>query len=108
MEKEEKKLAQLFQQLGNNRQAAVPPDTKLKDAVFSTLDATSLIADILDLFTVKFVQAQADIVSAVPHGDYGSERQEKQRVFSYLEQKYKDKSLFEDDTAASDTTTSGL
>lgn len=86
MENQEKKLANLFQQMGNKQSIKLEmPDFKLKDAVFSTIDATSLIADILDLFTVKFVQAQTEVLDSLPGSDYGIREEEK--VFKYFEKK---------------------
>jgi predicted aldo/keto reductase-like oxidoreductase len=86
----EKNLSQLFRQLGN-QQTATPdlrPDTQLKNAVFSTIDATSVIADIVDLFTVKFIQSQAEVVDALPGNDYGMN--EKEKLFKFLEKKFKE------------------
>jgi hypothetical protein len=89
MENQEKKLAALFQQLGTQKTIVDTPDFRLKDAVFSTIDATSVIADIVDLFTLQFVRAQAEVVDALPSNDYGFD--EKERVFNYLEKKMKEK-----------------
>ena len=91
MENQEKNLAALFQQLGNNPSTIDTPDFKLKDAVFSTIDATSLIADIVDLFTLQFVKAQAEVVDALPENDYGFNQKEK--LLKYFEQKYRKKSF---------------
>jgi hypothetical protein len=89
MENQEKKLAALFQQLGTQKSIVDTPDFRLKDAVFSTIDATSVIADIVDLFTLQFVRAQAEVVDALPSSDYGFN--EKERVFNYLEKKMREK-----------------
>ena len=89
MENQEKKLASLFQQLGNRNTIVDTPDFRLKDAVFSTIDATSIIADIVDLFTLQFVRAQAEVVDALPSSDYGFN--EKEKLFNYLQKKYKEK-----------------
>lgn len=88
MEKQEVNLANLFQQLGNQSEQEDIPDFKLKDAVFSTIDATSLVADIVDLFTVKFMQAQSEVIDAVPESEFGFN--EDDRVFKRLEKKYKE------------------
>ncbi len=88
MEKQDINLANLFQQLGNQSEKVEIPDFKLKDAVFSTIDATSLVADIVDLFTVKFIQAQAEVVDAVPESEFGFN--EKDRVFKHLDKKFKE------------------
>jgi hypothetical protein len=87
-EKQDINLANLFQQLGDQSEKVEVPDFKLKDAVFSTIDATSLVADIVDLFTVKFVQAQSEVVDAIPESEFGFN--EKDRVFKHLEKKYKE------------------
>jgi hypothetical protein len=87
MEKQDINLANLFQQLGTQSEKVELPDFKLKDAVFSTIDATSLVADIVDLFTVKFIQAQSEVVDAVPESEFGFN--EKDRFFKHLEKKYK-------------------
>ncbi|MEN9609836.1 MAG: hypothetical protein RLZZ628_650 [Bacteroidota bacterium] len=79
-------LEGLFQAMSaehEQREALQMPD-KLKDAVFSTLDATSLIADIVDLFTVKLIQCQSEVIDAVPDSTYGSVYTEKQQLFDYI------------------------
>ena len=86
MENQEINLANLFQQLRSQSEKIEIPDFKLKDAVFSTIDATSLVADIVDLFTVKFIQAQSEIVDAVPESEFSLN--EKERLFKVLEKKY--------------------
>ena len=86
MENQEINLANLFQQLRSQSEKIEIPDFKLKDAVFSTIDATSLVADIVDLFTVKFIQAQSEIVDAVPESVFSLN--EKERLFKVLEKKY--------------------
>ena len=91
MEKQEKNLRNLFQQLGNKTERVEMPDLKLRDAVFSTIDATSLIADIVDLFTVKFIQSQAEVIDAVPENEYGFNQ--KQKTFAYFQKKMREKRL---------------
>ncbi len=91
---QEKNLRSLFQQLGNKSEKSEAPDLKLKDAVFSTIDATALVADIVDLFTFKFIQAQAEVLDSLPNSEYGNE---KQKLFKYLEKKFKEKDTFEDE-----------
>jgi hypothetical protein len=67
MEKQEdRKLSALFQQLGDKKMKQENPDLRLKDAVFSTIDATSLVADIVDLFTFQFFKSQSEIMEAIP------------------------------------------
>lgn len=91
MEKQDVNLTNLFRQLGRQTEKVEVPDFKLKDAVFSTIDATSLVADIVDLFTVKFLQAQSDVVDAIPESEFGFN--EKDRVFKLLEKKYRENKL---------------
>ena len=89
---QEKNLTSLFQQLGNKSEKSEAPDLKLKDAVFSTIDATALVADIVDLFTFKFVQAQAEVLDSLPNSEYGNE---KLKLFKYWEKKFKEKDTFD-------------
>ena len=84
MENQEKKLTALFQQLGK-KTTVDTPDFRLKDAVFSTIDATSIIADVVDLFTLQFVKAQAEVVDSFVEDD--NEVTEKQRLLAYFEKK---------------------
>jgi hypothetical protein len=87
----ESELANLFQQMGDRSEKLEMPDLKLKDAVFSTVDATSLIADIVDLFTFKFLEAQTAVMDNLPNaGDYGNE---KQKLFKFFEKKFAIKDL---------------
>jgi hypothetical protein len=87
----ENKLANLFQQMGDRSEKLEMPDLKLKDAVFSTVDATSLIADIVDLFTFKFLETQTEVIDNLPNaGDYGDE---KQKLFKFFEKKFAIKDL---------------
>lgn len=101
MKNQEKKLANLFQQLGNRSETLEKPDTKLKDAVFSTIDATGLIADIVDLFTFQFMKTQTEVIDVFPtiyknqppaavHEHKASEQdKEKEAFFKSLAQKIK-------------------
>ncbi len=94
MESQEKNLASLFQQMGKKTTHEETPDLRLKDAVFSTIDATALVADIVDLFTFKFLQAQAEVVDSLPGNEYGNE---KQKLFKYLEKKFQERNFNEDE-----------
>ena len=94
MENQENNLASLFKQMGNKTTRDETPDLRLKDAVFSTIDATALVADIVDLFTFKFLQAQSEVVDSLPGNEYGNE---KQKLFKYLEKKFQDRNIDEDD-----------
>jgi hypothetical protein len=80
---QEKKLASLFQQLGKKTTTVDTPDFKLKAAVFSTIDATSVIADVVDLFTLQFVRAQAEVVDTFI--DNEEEVIQQQRLLAYFE-----------------------
>lgn len=88
MENQEKNLASLFQQMGNKSPENDAPDLRLKDAVFSTIDATALVADIVDLFTFKFLKAQAEVVDSLPNSEYGNE---KEKLFKYLDKKFQER-----------------
>lgn len=45
-----------------------PPDD-LKEEVFNTLNSINLLADILDLFTLKFTQTEADFLDNLTDGN---------------------------------------
>ena len=81
-------LAKLFQQLRTKSEVTTPADVEIKEAVFSTIDSASLVADMIDLFTFKFVQAQAEVINSVPDSEYGLN--EKEKLFKFLEKKYKE------------------
>ena len=86
MEQQEKNLQSLFRKLGEKKEPVeIIADPRLKNEVFTTIDATSLIADVLDLFTTKFLDAQAEIINAVPGSNYGND---KQNLLRYFEKKY--------------------
>ena len=95
MENQELNLKSLFQQMGKQTAKVEMPDLKLKDAVFSTIDAASVIADIVDLFTLQFVKAQAEVVDALPDNDYGINQKDK--LLKYFEKKYHEKQLDNDE-----------
>ena len=83
---QEKTLQSLFRQLGEKKEKTESvTDLNLKGEVFITIDATSLIADVLDLFTSKFLETQAEIINALPGSNYGNE---KENLFRYFEKKY--------------------
>ncbi len=77
------RLFNIFQQFGGKNLAPAPEN--LKDAVFSTIDAAALAADILDLFTVKFIQAQAELLDMLPSSEYGNEQQ---MLYNYFKTKF--------------------
>ena len=80
------RLSSIFQQFGKEEKLAMPDN--LKDAVFSTLDAASLLADIVDLFTVKFIQSQAELLDTIPDSEYGNEQQ---MLYDYYVRKFEEK-----------------
>jgi hypothetical protein len=91
----ENELANLFQQMGDRSEKLEMPDLKLKDAVFSTVDATSLVADIVDLFTFKFLETQTEVIDKLPYaGDYGDE---KEKLFKFFQKKFAIKDLDAED-----------
>jgi hypothetical protein len=86
MEQQEKNLQSLFRKLGEKKEPEeIAADPLLKNEVFTTIDATSLIADVLDLFTAKFLDAQAEIINVIPGSNYGND---KQNLLRYFEKKY--------------------
>ena len=86
MEQQEKNLQSLFRKLGAQKEPeGIVDDSRLKNEVFTTIDATSLIADVLDLFTAKFLDAQAEIINALPGSNYGND---KHNLLRYFEKKY--------------------
>lgn len=100
MEKQENALFKLFKQLGEKTEKGHTPDLRLKDAVFSTVDATRLVADILELFTVQFAQTQAEVVDSLPiAGDYGDDKTALMRI---LEKKFSERNNFFDNTTEED------
>jgi hypothetical protein len=94
MEKQEdKKLSSLFQQLGDKKMKQEDPDLRLKDAVFSTIDATSLVADIVDLFTFQFFKSQSEMMEAVPEKKEDmteTHKSDKAAFFAFLNKKKTD------------------
>lgn len=53
-------LSNVFKEYGN---AELP--VELKEEVFDTLERLELAAKIVDLFTVKFLQAESDIINEI-------------------------------------------
>ena len=51
----------LEEQFGQMRRPESAPE-ELKDQVFDTLDTLNLVADIVDLFTVKFSKTEAEFL----------------------------------------------
>ena len=61
----EENLKQQFQNL--NTDSAAPED--LKKEVFSTLDTITLFSDVLDLFTAKFSESEAELIDLIGNPD---------------------------------------
>ncbi len=96
MESQEKNLASIFQQLRNKTEKSETPDMRLKDAVFSTIDAAGLVADIVDLFTFKFIQAQSEVLNTLPAQESSlasapETPKDKEPFFNFLEKKRKER-----------------
>lgn len=96
MESQEKNLASIFQQLRNKSEKSETPDLRLKDAVFSTIDAAGLVADIVDLFTFKFIQAQSEVLNTIPAQDIQPNtiqeiHNDKEQILNFLEKKRKER-----------------
>lgn len=58
-------LEELFQASEEEKEA---PEV-LKEEVFSTLDTLQLAADIIDLFTVKFVESNIKVLTRMDEGE---------------------------------------
>lgn len=61
--------------------------TDLKKEVFSTIDAVSLVADILDLFTLKFMQTESVLWENIQETEYWNEEQ---KLFEYYQGKFEE------------------
>ena len=83
----ENPLKGLFRQMTdkNEEKMEFEMPAQIKNAVFSTLDTTSLVADIIDLFTVRFVQAQAEVLDAIPQSPYPNQTE---RLFDYHQENH--------------------
>lgn len=51
-------LMNFFRELGENKTAP----TEIKSAVFNHLDSIELVANVMDLFTLKFTNTQVDFL----------------------------------------------
>jgi hypothetical protein len=85
-------LANLFQQMSERKEETTETPERIKEAVFSSVNAASIVGDIVDLFTVKFFQSHAEIVNAAPQSEFGNE---KEKLFNYLQQKFADRNVEE-------------
>ena len=85
MENKEKSLMSLFKQLGKKSEKSETPDLTIKNAVFSTIDSASVVADMVDLFTFKFIQAQSEVISSLPDREIEYET-DKKAFFKKLNQ----------------------
>ncbi len=93
----EKRLSSLFKQLGQKREEKLPYEPRIKAAVFSTIDTTALVADIIDLFTFKFLDTHATMLDALPENTYGAKEKQADSAFKYYVSKIKDKPIVESD-----------
>lgn len=79
------RLAGLFEAMRDRSEERFEMPQNLKDAVFSTLDTTSVVADIVDLFTIKFAQSQAELLDAIPESPY---IKEEDNLFKYHQKNF--------------------
>jgi hypothetical protein len=79
------RLTGLFEAMRDRSEEQFVMPQNLKDAVFSTLDTTSVFADIIDLFTVKFIQAQTELLDAIPNSPYVKEED---NLFDYFQKNF--------------------
>ena len=93
----DKRLSSLFKQLGQKREQVLPAEPLLKKDVFNTIDTTALIADIIDLFTFKFLESHATMIDAFPENTYGGKEKQADSAFKYYVSKIKDKPIIESD-----------
>lgn len=98
----DKRLSQLFKQLGQKSEAIQPTEPRLKQDVFNTIDTTALIADIIDLFTFKFLETHATMLDAFPENTYGGKNKQADSAFKYYVNKIKDKPISESEEDFSD------
>jgi hypothetical protein len=82
------RLSNIFQQMGKRGEQVDDVPDNLKNAVFSTLDAATLLADLVDLFTVKLIQSQAEVIDSLPGSDYGNEEK---KLYEYYLKKFEEK-----------------
>ncbi len=59
--------------------------TDLKKQVFSTVESVSVLADIIDLFTSKWMQSESELWNTILEHEYWNEEE---KLFEYYQQKY--------------------
>ena len=80
-------IRQLFERLNASEPTIdAAPDlamsfAALKNEVFSTIDVVGVIAEVIELFTLKMAQTQADVWDSVQEVDYWNEDA---KLFEYL------------------------
>jgi hypothetical protein len=62
----------------------VPDD--LRKQVFSTVESVSVLSDIIDLFTIKWIQTESELWNTILENEYWNEEE---KLFEYYQQKYK-------------------
>ncbi|GEM_PF-1436007 len=87
----DKRLSSLFKQLGQKREEIQPAESRMKQDVFNTIDTTALVADIIDLFTFKFLETHATMLDSFPENTYGGKNKQADSAFKYYVNKIKDK-----------------
>ncbi len=75
-------LQDIFQQMEPKQD--VPDD--LKKQVFSTVESVSVLSDIIDLFTIKWMQTESELWNTILENEYWNEEE---KLFEYYQQKYK-------------------
>jgi hypothetical protein len=75
-------LQDIFQQMEPKQD--VPDD--LRKQVFSTVESVSVLSDIIDLFTIKWIQTESELWNTILENEYWNEEE---KLFEYYQQKYK-------------------
>jgi hypothetical protein len=64
-------------------------EMQIKNAVFSTIGSAEIMADIFELFTIKFIQAHSEVIdSLAPEYTHDEES-----LHRYMEYKYKESKI---------------
>ena len=75
-------LQDIFQQMEPKQD--VPDD--MRKQVFSTVESVSVLSDIIDLFTIKWIQTESELWNTILENEYWNEEE---KLFEYYQQKYK-------------------
>ncbi len=59
-------------------------EKQIKNAVFSTIGSAEILADIFELFTIKFIQSQTEVIDSICP-DF---EQDEDQLMRFLEKKY--------------------